>query len=168
MFRPMLREGSVDFVITNMALGFQDEEFDISQLCTFETVFGIRSSYSWTGPIQLAQLLEMPWVLLGKPSTGGGSNFLEDLLATYNLPPPKRVIHCDALTIALGMMARADIVGFFSKRLADQEFARHGLVQLPLVETIPRTAISLVSNRNGALSLTAQHLVDILKRSTPN
>lgn len=162
-FRPLLREGSVDFVIANMATDFCDDEFEITRLCTFESVFGIRSSYSFKGPLRLSQLLELPWVLPEKPGAAGGRTFLEDMLASYNLPPPKRVVHCDAIVTALGMMANTDMVGFFNKRLADQEFARLGLVQLALVEPTPLTAISIVSNKSSSMSLVAQHLVDLLK-----
>ena len=162
-FKPMLKEGTVDFVIACMALDFNDEDFDITRLCTYESVFGIRGSFSVKAPLHLSQLLELPWVLPGNSGAAGGSTFLEDMLKRYMLPAPKRVIHCDATATALGMMANTDMVGFFTKRVADQEFERLGLVQLPLVEPTPLTAISIVSSKDTSLSLVAQHLVDLLK-----
>lgn len=168
LFRPMLRDRAVDFVIVNLAMDFQDEEFEITPLCTYQSVFGIRNSYSFTEPLHLAQLLELPWVLPGQPGALGGSTFLEDLLETFKLQPPKRVVHCEALTTALSMMVNADMVGFFSKPLADQEFERLGLIQLPVVESTPKLSICIVSNKSAPLSLVAQRMVELLKLDAPN
>lgn len=168
LFRTGLRDGTLDFVIANLPVGMTDDEFEVSPLFTFKNVIGVRDSFAGPAPTHLKHLRDFPWIVPGPGGSTGGNELITSLFAAHKVELPKRIIRCESLATGLGMMANADLIGLFTKPLADLEFQRMGLKTLEVAERIPAGQIALVFNQNTQQSLAAERLVALLRLNAAN
>ena len=165
MFSPGLRDGTVDFVIANLPIGFTNEAFEITPLFKFESVIGARGSLAGLELSNLKQLRQYPWIVPGPDAQTGEHELINSLFSEHQIEPPKHIIRCESLSTGLGMMVNSDLIGLFTKPLADLEFQRVGLKTVPIAEKIPDGLLALVSRKHLQRSLVAERLVALLTRN---
>ncbi|MCW4460914.1 LysR family transcriptional regulator [Sphingomonas sp. BT-65] len=154
-----LREGSVDFALMHVLPSFQCPD-DISRqfLSAMPYVIGVRASHPLAAVRSVADLVDADWLLPPSSDSIPGTLFQQVFVAN-GLPQPKCLTHCDSIAAALNLFAEMDVVGFFSKPLADVEFERFGLTAVPVRETLPSLHAVLLTRKTAINSVVSQHFM---------
>jgi LysR family transcriptional regulator of abg operon len=158
--RSRLRDGTLDFIVANLPAGIVEDEFDAHIICTVGNVIGVRQSYAAHTAQSLRDLGQSTWLMPG--SQRGGKELLSALFEQQKLPVPERVIPCQSLTVALGLMENMDIVSIFARPLAEREFKRHGLKILQIREPLPTTSLAIITRKGSKMTFAARKFADAL------
>ena len=164
--RDKLRDGTLDFITANLPANTRDTEFDINPICTMKNVIGLRQKHAIRPCKSLADLGNANWLVPG--SQHGGRALLKTVFDLNKLPTPERVMRCQSLTLAFGLMGSMDMPGIFAKPLAERVFKQNGLKIVCPNAQLPMTSISVITRKEGKMSAAAQRFADTLVLAAQN
>lgn len=153
-----LQNGTLDFAIANIGPDGLSAEFSTRPLFLMHMVAGARVGHPLAAATSIRQLQDQLWVV---PSLG--REFLSQLFVPRGLEVPPRIIECESFAIAAHLMARMDLLGFFSAALFEQELAPLGVSALPLRETFQAAEVGIVTLRDSRLTPMAHCLMECIQ-----
>jgi LysR family transcriptional regulator of abg operon len=147
---PLVRDGTLDFAIGPRPDGKLDPAFRIRPLFRHKYMVVARKGHPLRNARSLAQLAESDWISLLPPGSPGGP--LDRAFSLAGLPVPQQVIQCDSFSVAVGLLAKTDLLGIWSQRMLTQSFARDLLQQIPVAEPMPTYTVGMFTRADPPLT----------------
>lgn len=138
---PLLREGSLDFVIGSRPQARLDSHFRFQPLFTNQIVVGARRGHPLRKARSLRELVESQWVIYAPPGWTGA--MIPDIFVKNGLQPPRSVVRSDSYVAFLTLLAGTDMVAPLSRMLFEQRLARSFFEPFDLKERLPEFSIGL-------------------------
>lgn len=158
-----LRDGSVDFVATHVMPAMLDDDLVDTPLFSTDFVVMAREGHPLAGAHRLAELANAEWL-----TPIPGAEFQHSIMAVMferdALPTPRRIVQCASFAVALGLVSGTDILGLFSRPLA-QRITSFGLCRIPLDKPLPTLEMSMVMRRHTRLTPVARHFMTCLQEA---
>jgi DNA-binding transcriptional LysR family regulator len=151
-----LRERSIDLLVVRMPRPLLEEDLaaDILFDEPFQAVVGARSRWARRRRVELADLVDEPWVLPPYDSVPG--SFILEIFRANKLPPPTPRIISLSGQLTVTLIAGGRFVGLLPSSVAQFNARRVGLKVLPLTLSAPRIAVGIITLKNRTLSPLAQ------------
>ncbi|MNW01009.1 HTH-type transcriptional regulator GbpR [compost metagenome] len=105
------------------------------------------------------------WLLPG--NSHAPANLLKLAFDAHGLPPPRDIIPCQSIAIALAIMAESDAVGIFVRALFDHQLMPRPLRMVPLAHELPAARVSILTRADSPPTPAAQCFVDCLMAARP-
>jgi DNA-binding transcriptional LysR family regulator len=147
---PLVRDGTLDFAIGPRPEGKLDPAFRIRPLFRHKFVVVSRKDHPLRNARSLSQLADADWISLLSPAEPGGP--LERTFSRAGLPVPQQLIQCDSFHVAVGLLAKTDVLGIWSHRMLMQSFARDFLQQIAVVEPMPTYTVGMFTRAGPPLT----------------
>ncbi|MBB5684778.1 LysR family transcriptional regulator [Sphingobium boeckii] len=162
-----LTEGSVDFAIMHVLPEFEcPEGIDQVFLSKMPFIVGMRASHPLRNSKSITDLIDADW-LLPPTSDGIPGTLFNAVFGRHGFSLPVCTTRCDSVGTALNLFAAMDLVGFFSKPLADVEFGRFGLIQLEFAEEFPFYHAVILKRRSMITTVVAQRFMQCFIDDAP-
>jgi DNA-binding transcriptional LysR family regulator len=158
-----LRDGSIDFIGTHVLPTMLDDDMETVPLLTTDFVVMAREGHPLAGARSLAELQDAEW-FQPVPHEGSRSSVLAAAFAALGLPMAKRIVHCDSFVISLALTADTDVIGLFSRPLA-QRVAKFGLREIVFDTPMPPLQMSAVMRRHSPLTPLAKRFLGCLQEA---
>jgi DNA-binding transcriptional LysR family regulator len=157
------REGEYDFAVLAQAdvphVPHQDA-LEREPLFAIPAVLAVRTGHPLAGARSIAELAQALWL-----APGYGMEVLDLLFAQCQTPPPRDIIYCHSVSIALSLLRATDAVGVVSSRLFLDAGASRGLVALAVAEPLPAARVCVVIRDRQALTPAARLFIDCLHQA---
>jgi DNA-binding transcriptional LysR family regulator len=154
------KEGEYDFAVLAQADGPRQDVLEREPLFSIPAVLAVRTGHPLAGARSITALAQALWL-----APGYGMDVLERLFALQHTPPPRDIIYCHSVSIALSLLRATDAVGVVSSRLFLDEGASRGLVALGVAEPLPAAQVCVVIRDRQALTPAARLFIDCLRQA---
>jgi len=143
-----LRERKVELLIGRLPEPFVEEDMAFEPLIQepFVAVAGLSSQWARRRRIELADLMEEPWVLPPHDSTPGG--IISGVFADSGLKSPRAAIATLSIQLTTTLIATGKFVGILPNSVAQFSSQREGLKILPVKIPATHYAIAILTLRN--------------------
>jgi DNA-binding transcriptional LysR family regulator len=151
-----LRERSIDLLVVRMPRPFLEEDLTAEILFDepFRAVAGARSKWARCRHVELADLVDEPWVLPPYDSLPG--SFILEIFRANKLPPPRARIISLSGQLTVTLVAGGRFVGLLPSSVAQFNARRVGLKILPVTLPPLRFAVGIITVKNRTLSPLAE------------
>lgn len=157
---PRLRDGSLDWAAVVDVGDLPLSEFHSQVLGRIEQHIVVRQGHPLAQTPDVAGLTALEWVQSG-PSDGRRGQRVQQMFIQKGLPPPQRVLHCDALA-ALSLLRTTDMIGVVPAPLLAQPEGRDLVaLHVPALH-LPSFTLVLLSQPDVPLAAPAAYLADCL------
>lgn len=141
-----LRNGELDIAAIHHIPALE-RDFAQLPLCSTEFVVAMREGHPLAGARRLAELLDAEWIV-----TVGADHFPHSVMMSmfnaHGLPLPQRLLRApSSFAVTLGLVARSDVIGCFTKPLAAM-VAPLGIRPARLDDRLPSYDLSILSRRD--------------------
>jgi LysR family transcriptional regulator of abg operon len=147
---PLIRDGTLDFAIGPRPDDKLDAALRVRPLFRHKFVVVARKEHPLRNARSLAQLAHADWISLLPPGAPGGP--LDRTFALAGLPVPQQVIQCESVNVAVGLIAKTDVLGIWSHRMLTQSFARDFLQQIAVAEPMPSYTVVMFMRADPPLT----------------
>jgi DNA-binding transcriptional LysR family regulator len=158
---PLLRDGTLDFVIGPHPQAKSDAAIETHPLYTNRAVIGARRGHPLRKATSLRDLVDAQWVILSPP--GLPVSIIPDVFEKYRLPSPKSVVRSDSYVAMLTLLAGTDLIGALTYRFFNERLARDFFAPFELKERLPEFTLCLFLRRHSALTPAAAAMVTTIK-----
>jgi DNA-binding transcriptional LysR family regulator len=155
-----LRGRNVELLVGRLPRVFLEDDLIAETLFDepFLAIAGIRSRWARRRHIDLAELLDAPWVLPPYDSVPG--SLILEIFRANNVPPPRASIVSLSGQLAAALVATGRFVGLLPSSVAQFSARRMGLKILPVKLPDPRFAVGIITVKNRTLSRLAELFID--------
>lgn len=162
-----LESGRYDLLVQTEYDGDIEDGFARRTLFTLPMAIGARAGHPLRHARSLADLHGALWLLPG--NIQAPSNLLRLAFDAHGLPPPRDIIPCQSIAIALAIMAESDALGIFVRALFDHQLMPRPLRMMPLTHELPAARVSILTRADSPPTPAAQCFIDCLMaaRSSP-
>jgi LysR family transcriptional regulator of abg operon len=150
---PLVRDETLDFAIGPRPDGRLDAALRIRPLFRHKFVVVARKGHPLRNAHSLAQLADADWIIVLPPGAPGGP--LERTFSLAGLPVPQQLIQCDSYNVAVGVLAKTDMLGILSHWMLTQSFARNFLQQIAVAEPMPTYTVGMFTRADSPLTRVA-------------
>jgi DNA-binding transcriptional LysR family regulator len=174
-----LRERNIDLLVVRMPRPFMEDDLVAEILFDepFQVVAGAQSTWARRRHIELADLVDEPWVLPPYDSVPG--SFILEIFRANKLQPPSPGIVSLSGQLTVTLIAGGRFVGMLPSSVARFNAGRGGLKILPVKLPALRFAVCIVTVKNRTLSPlaeifigcardTAKSIADLTKKRKAN
>jgi DNA-binding transcriptional LysR family regulator len=147
---PLVRDETLDFAIGPRPDGKLDAALRVRPLFRHKYMVVARKGHPLRNAHSLAQLADADWISLLPLGAPGGS--LDRAFALAGLPVPQQVIQCDSYNVAVGLLAKTDMLGIWSHWMLTHSFARDLLQQIAVVEPMPSYTVGMFMRADPPLT----------------
>jgi LysR family transcriptional regulator of abg operon len=155
-----LESGRYDFLVQTEYDGDMDDGYARTTLFTLPLAVGARADHPLRGARTLADLHDALWLLPG--NIQAPANLLRLAFAAHKLPPPRDVIPCQSIAVALAIIADSDALGIFVRNLFDHQLLPRALRMIPLVHELPAARVAILTRADSPPTPAAQCFIDCL------
>jgi DNA-binding transcriptional LysR family regulator len=166
-----LRERNLDFIVQLIrGLPPADDPFfddlNVEVLCDDELIVaaGAQSQWARRRKIDLAELVDEPWILTGPPTWN--YQIVSEAFQTRGLGMPKIVVRTFSTYIRTSLVASGHFIGTFPKSVARFYAERFSLKVLPVELPNRPWPLTITTLKNRTLSPAAQHLLEHVRDFT--
>lgn len=159
---PMLRDGTLDFVIGPRPQGDIENSIASHALFTNRFVVAARRGHPLRKAKSLRELVDAHWVVLSP--TGFAESIIPQAFEKNGLPSPKSVVKSDSYVAMLALVARGDMIGALTHRLFEERLVRDYFEALELKERLPEFALYLFRRRDSQPTAAAGAMVEAVQR----
>ena len=151
-----LRERNIDLLIVRLPRPFLEDDLMAETLFDepFQAVAGARSRWARRKHVELADLVDEPWVLPPYDSVPG--SFILDIFRASKLQPPSPGIVTLSGQLTVTLVASGRFVGLLPSSVAQFNARRVGLKILPVTLPALRSAVGIITVKNRTLSPLAE------------
>jgi DNA-binding transcriptional LysR family regulator len=155
-----LRGRNVELLIGRAPRAFLEEDLAFENLFAepFVAVAGPSSPWARRRHLELAELIDEPWILPPYDSVPGP--FIIEIFRTNNLQPPVPSISTLSPQLTTTLIATGRFVGFLPSSVARSSGGQVGLRILPLKMPVHRLAVDIITIKNRTLSPLAKLFID--------
>ena len=155
-----LRERNVELLIGRTSSLLADEDLAIEALFDepFVAVVGARSQWARRKSIELADLLDQPWVLPPYESAPGA--LIADIFRSGNLRPPPASVVTLSVQFTTTLIATARYIGLLPSSVVQLNERRLGLKILDVKLPVRRLAASIITVKHRTLSPLAELFIN--------
>jgi len=150
---PLVRDETLDFAIGPRPDGRLDAALRIRPLFRHKFIVVARKGHPLRNAHSLAQLADADWISVLPPGAPGGS--LDRAFSLAGLPVPQQLIQCDSYNVAVGVLAKTDMLGILSHWMLTQSFARDFLQQIAVAEPMPTYTVGMFTRADPPLTRVA-------------
>jgi LysR family transcriptional regulator, regulator of abg operon len=150
---PLVRNETLDFAIGPRLDGKVDPALRIRPLFRHRFVVVARKGHPLRNARSLGQVAEAEWISV-VPLAGAGGSF-ERVFSLAGFPVPHQIVQCDSYNLAIGLLAKTDMVGICSHWMLTQSFARDFLQQIPIAEAMPSYTVGMFTRADAPLTRVA-------------
>jgi LysR family transcriptional regulator of abg operon len=147
---PLVRDETLDFAIAPRPDDKLDAALRIRPLFRHTYVVVARKGHPLRNARSLAQLADADWISLLPPGAPGGP--LDRAFSLAGLAVPQQLIQCDSYNVAVGVLARTDMLGICSQWMLTRSFARDFLQQIAVVEPMPSYTVGMFTRADPPLT----------------
>jgi DNA-binding transcriptional LysR family regulator len=161
-----LRSRQVDLLVGRARPAILEDDLAYENL--FEdshvVVAGRGSPWLGRGPLELAELINEPWVLPSYESVPGP--FIIQIFRANNLEPPRATISTLSAQLTITLIATGRFLGFLPQGVVRASGAQAGLTMLPV--KLPRNliAVDIITMKNRTLNPLAKLFIDCAREIT--
>jgi len=161
-----LRSRQVDLLVGRARPAILEDDLAYENL--FEdshvVVAGRGSPWLGRGPLELAELINEPWVLPSYESVPGP--FIIQIFRANNLEPPRATISTLSAQLTITLIATGRFLGFLPQGVVRASGAQAGLTMLPV--KLPRNliAVDIITIKNRTLNPLAKLFIDCAREIT--
>lgn len=155
-----LESGHYDCLVQTEYDGDIDDGYARIPLFTLPLAVGARAGHPLRGARTLADLHDALWLLPG--NVQAPANLLRLAFAAHGLPPPRDVIPCQSIAVALAIIADSDALGIFVRNLFDHQLLPRSLRMVPLAHALPAARVSILTRADSPPTPAAQCFIDCL------
>ena len=165
-----LRDRELDFVVQRLRSyplvsdSFDDLDTEIVFDDELVVVAGGPSPWSRRRKIDLAELVNEPWILAGQPSWP--HRILSEAVAARGLGMPKTVLRTYSVHIRANLVASGRFIATFPKSVAQYYTERFALKVLPVDLPVQPWPVVLLTLKNRTLSPVVEHFIVHLRDRT--
>jgi len=149
---PLVRDETLDFAIGPRLEGKIDAALRIRPLFRHKYMIVGRKGHPLRNARSLAQLANADWITLLQPGAPGP---LDRAFSLAGLPAPQQVIQCDSYNVAIGLLAKTDMLGICSHWMLTQSFAADYLQRIPVAEPMPVYTVGMFTRADSPLTSVA-------------
>lgn len=160
-----LESGHYDLLVQTEYDGNIDDGFSRQTLFTLPMAVGARIGHPLRRARSLADMHDALWLLPG--NIQAPANLLRLAFDAHGLPPPRDIIPCQSIAIALAIMAQSDALGIFVQALFDHQLMPRPLRMLPLAHELPAARVSILTRSDSPPTPAAQCFIDCLMTARP-
>ena len=160
-----LESGHYDLLVQTEYDGNIDDGFARQTLFTLPMAVGARIGHPLRRARSLADMHDALWLLPG--NIQAPANLLRLAFDAHGLPPPRDIIPCQSIAIALAIMAQSDALGIFVQALFDHQLMPRPLRMLPLAHELPAARVSILTRSDSPPTPAAQCFIDCLMTARP-
>ncbi|HEY9319783.1 MAG TPA: LysR substrate-binding domain-containing protein [Achromobacter sp.] len=160
-----LESGHYDLLVQTEYDGNIDDGFARQTLFTLPMAVGARIGHPLRRAHSLADMHDALWLLPG--NIQAPANLLRLAFDAHGLPPPRDIIPCQSIAIALAIMAQSDALGIFVQALFDHQLMPRPLRMLPLAHELPAARVSILTRSDSPPTPAAQCFIDCLMTARP-
>jgi DNA-binding transcriptional LysR family regulator len=154
-----LRERNVDFIIGRVpALGDDDLDVDILFEDSQYVVAGPQSRWAQRRKIDLAELINEPWIL-PKPNTSGGA-VIAATFAASGLQVPRPEVTCGSFPMMNSLLARSPLLAFWPNSVLHFGVENFSVKVLPVkLPPLPRP-VGIITLKGRTISPAARIFIE--------
>jgi len=162
---PELRERSLDVVLERMTrpLAVAGDDLDVEILFHDELVVAAGSQSRWAGrdKIDLAELVDEPWILA--PPHSWGEKTIAQAFRARNLDTPKRCLTTFSVHLRANLLATSDYITALPKSVLSLNANRSLLKALPVDLSARPWPVVVVTLRGRTLNPAVQRFIEHLR-----
>lgn len=158
----MLRSGEVDISVGPLPTEGAGRDLRVQPLFDAQQVLVVRAENPLAGARTLADLQHADWIVAG-PATGPGdpAHLGFDV---RGMPNPPVSVTCESFSTLLALIPSVDAVAIMPDAFFEGYAAPLGLVQLPIVDPLPRVTVHAAWRADAPLTAPASHFLDALEQ----
>lgn len=159
-----LRERNAELFIARLGSPLVDEDLMVEDLFdeAFLAYVGVTSPWAKRRRIELADLIDEPWVLPPYASVPG--TLIADIFRAGGLAPPQPAIETLSAHLSAVMVGTGNFVGMLPVSVLHFHARRFSLKALPVVLPDKRIRIAIVTLKNRTLSRLAELFIDCARQ----
>jgi len=159
-----LRERTIDLLIVRMPRPFLEEDLVAEMLFDepFQAIAGAGSRWAHRRQIELAELVDEPWVLPPYDSVPGA--FILEIFRANNLQPPRPRIVSLSGQLTVTLIAGGRFVGLLPDSVARFNARRVGLKILPVKLPALRFAVGIITVKDRTLTPLAELFIGCARK----
>ena len=162
LLAPLLREGSLDFLIGALPPETLPKALVAEHLYDNGLVVAARTSHPLAGKVRrLAELAESEWATAGPLSAHG--TVVEEVFAELRLPPPRIAVQAESIHAVQAILPATDLFAMLPEQVFDACRA-HRIEPLALRDRIRPARIGFLRRADALLTPAARALVDCIRR----
>lgn len=157
-----LRRGELDFVVAELPSPEVSQDLSIERLTADELGTCCRSGHplAGKGKLELAQLLDFPWIL--PPRSTRASQRVRALFIAASLPPPEGVLETESMAFMIQMLLYSDSLSFSVSTTLELREA-NGLTMLEVSKPSAVREAGIISRKDGWVSPAAMAIISELR-----
>ena len=157
-----LREAAIDMVIGPVPVLDAHGSVIVERLFDIDMVIATHVNNPKHRAMHLADLSEEQWIIHG--SKEGPSSLFAGAFSGLEWPMPAAFTNCYSLTTIIALIEETSAFCLLSKQLFNTIAPSHGLVIVPIQETLPKFPLSLVTQKTRPLTPAAAELAQHIRR----
>jgi LysR family transcriptional regulator, regulator of abg operon len=161
--KPRLHDGSLDFSIGRPPPASPQSAFHNIPLFSTHSAVVARRDHPLVRCRSLHELEDAEWVL--NWDAASRESIADNLFLRRGMKVPRTIVLAHSFAIALGLIARTDMLSIFPWPLAEVSLAKENLRALPLRDIVDETVVSITSRRGSPASPAAACFLDCLRES---
>lgn len=159
--QPLLRDGSMDFVVGQLQPSMTTQEFACEAVLSYQTSVMVRHGHPLQSCRSIHDLLNQDWTLNYAPD--GHDAMMEHLFWQHGARiDEKRIVRAHSLAMLQTMVEHADMCTWCPTILSVVPPFHNRVATIPLVEQFEPRQLSIVTRRNSTLSTAALCFLDCL------
>lgn len=155
-----LRGRNVELLIGRVPTALMEDDLTLENLFnkSLVAVAGRRSAWSRRRRLELAELINEPWVLPPYDSVRGP--LIVEIFRANRLEPPHASVSSLSLQLTTTLIATGRFFGFVPRSVARSGVGQSGLSILPVKIPLHRIAVDIITIKNRTLSPLAKLFID--------
>jgi DNA-binding transcriptional LysR family regulator len=164
---PQLRERVLDLVLARIVGPLARDDHDLAVEILFDDylvlVAGKRTKWANRAKIDLAELVDEPWILT--PTNSWGDRLVSDAFRARGLPLPQPSLMTFSVHLRTNLLTSGPFITVLPSSVVRLHADRFGLKVLPVDLPVRPWPVGIVSLKNRHLSPVAQLFIDHLRAS---
>lgn len=161
VLRALLREGEIHLAI--VPLSSAENEFASVVAMEDEAVVAARADHPLVGrKVNLAELLEYPWVLAARSVTM--RQWLDTVFEAEGLPLPTTQVQTNSISLLPTMIAKTDHLTFISRKSLGPGTVGASLSEIQCSKTTLRRKLCVLYRQGVYLPPAARHFIDLVSK----
>jgi LysR family transcriptional regulator, regulator of abg operon len=160
---PRLRDGSLDLHIGRLSPGIVTTDFSFRRLFSSGRAVIARHDHPRANCRSLADLLDLDWLLPLDPETEGHAGY--HLFERHGFSSPPSIHYLHALSVAIPLLQRTNMVSIFPWPLVELCAEREGLRPLPVREQLDESTVGIITRAGEPLNPASSCFIDCLIES---
>jgi DNA-binding transcriptional LysR family regulator len=158
-----LRERNVDILIGRILTLTIEEDMDVEILFNDPqfVVAGVTNRWAKRRAIELADLIDEPWILPRSESSAG--SLVAETFRACGLEAPQKVVVCNSIQMHIGLIATGDFLSMLPRSLFRFSANRLSIKMLPVKLPSRPAPVGMITLKKRTISPTVQLFMDSIR-----